>query len=73
MGRSYVPSLSPPDAPVMLALLQRADRCCRRLEPKLPELLAADADIARRFPWHSGSDVDAPPSFCLNQLLDLIG
>jgi tRNA dimethylallyltransferase len=51
----YVPmldsTLKEPDA--LNALIQRADACRDRIEPRLVELLAADEVLGRRFPWHS--------------------
>lgn len=45
-----LPSLADPDA--VAAMLTRADACRERIEPRLEELMAADAEMSERFPWH---------------------
>ena len=46
----YIPKMASVDEGSE-ALLERADACRERLEPKLEELLVADEEMAKRFPW----------------------
>ena len=51
----YVPQFtSLADAASRARLLSRADTCNELLAPHLSEILAADAELAKRYPWHSG-------------------
>ena len=52
---SALPLLNEPAA--LDELLARADRCRERIEPSLAELLAADARLAEKYPFHSGKGV----------------
>ena len=43
------------------ALIARADTCREKIEPALEEVVAADARLAERFPWHSAPLQQAQP------------
>ena len=54
--RAYVgehPSLA--DGPEFAEMLAAADSCCERLQPALGDISADDAEMAKRFPFHSAS------------------
>ena len=51
--KTYAPNLPSFESDeAMGAMLERADECRARLEPRLDELLAADVAMSERFPWH---------------------